>query len=187
MTRAELEKIKESTDRLGPGAKVLLRRVAGELKSGKINTGDVYTALHILGEGGLQEEEDLVAGYLDSSDPELRHIALSVLVLHWGLRKYSERCEDLLVSDEDLHVRTMAADCLGSMLQESKDRPILQKLAQVVNDSHEDDMVRGAAYRAILRIANVPLERRPPGTSLLRIPDDIDWDIVESAGNAGGS
>lgn len=153
-------------------------RLAAALAKGTVGE-DIYGVIHELGEAGYLPAEGLISRYLSDPDPELRYIALSVLILHWGLPHYRQAAESML-GDPDSEVRLMAASCLGVLLLAARDAQAVKRLLQVIDDDSEEPMVRDRAYEALEPILRGTRQR---GIRLkpLAWPEDIDHDLLEEA------
>lgn len=153
--------------------------VAQRLRSMDVDDAEAYGLIHELGHMECVRAEASVARFLNSHDSELRRIALNVLVNHWDLHKYAAACKQLLTSDVHEDVRDMAASCLGTIYESSKDIEALQLLSQRLSDNDEHWVVRQAAYDAILRILGYPVKDRPSMTKIMDFEQDVNWSLIE--------
>jgi HEAT repeat protein len=149
------------------------------LRHGKISKSDISLALHILGEAYFRKAEEDVARFLDSEDPEVRSMALQVLVFHWGAAYYKHECalRLFLGKEDDDFVRATAASCLGVIYKGTKDVRHGYFIAKIVENPEEDDLVRFCAYWALLNIEGIPYSSRPSIVDF-RFPEDIDLNLV---------
>ena len=159
--------------------KISTEKVLQHLNQLDLNDSEAYDLIHTLGDLEYVQAEAAVAKFLNSDDPGLRSIALNVLVIHWGLEKYTEICKNLLINDVDNDVRDMAASCLGSLYNATENRGVTELLIRSLRDEQEHWTVRQAAYDAILRILNFPLKDRPSMTKKMDFDRDINWRLVD--------
>lgn len=143
-----------------------------QLASLGLDDNNAYHLIHLLGHANYVQAEYRVASFLSSNNPELRKIALMVLIQHWGLKKYLDQCQYLIDNDPNSDVRHIAVSCLGDLLRESKNKLILIKLREIVQNSNEHWMVRQSALDGIMRALGRPLEERP------NISVDYDLDLI---------
>ena len=112
---------------------------------------------------------------LNHPNPKRRLVALGELGRVWfQSEKLLDICLHRLEFDASHAVRELAAIYLGQF--EQLTYPIAgQTLARIIADETEPFKVREGAYRGLLILA-----RPEAPVTDLRIPDDIDWVLVES-------
>jgi hypothetical protein len=156
-----------------------LRKLHDELQSGRFQ-GNRYELLHLFGNAGFIEARPTMESFLDDPDPQLRYIALNVLVLHWGIPEYHETSLRMARADPDADVRRLAASCVGTLYKATRSPDALRLLLDVISNEDENGYVRDAAYSAILDILGVPRADLPSADRLIW-PADIDWSRVRAA------
>jgi len=121
--------------------------------------------------------------YLQSSEPSWRQAALWVLYHHWGHGEaYAGKSATIATSDPSADVRAEAFMLLGFCYSHKGDRRISRMLAKVVLNGTDPDIVRRAAYYALLR-SHGRMEVR---TALLEFPDQVNWSFVEGCSLENG-
>jgi hypothetical protein len=157
-----------------------LRALHDELRSGRYE-GDQYELLHRFGNEGFVEALPTVETFLAHPDPELRSIALNVLVFHWGVEGYAKTCLEMAECDPDPDVRRLAASCVGGQFRKTRHADALRVLLRLIADDEQRWDVRDSSYSAILEILGVPLTELPAASRKLNWPADIDWPKVREA------
>jgi hypothetical protein len=145
-----------------------------QLRAGAIDDQHVANALHSFGDARLLEARADVERYLTHPDPNIRHMALHVLTLHFDLQDHWQTAVDFLLHDPVHTRRVDGAEALGWLKRDTQDRGTLEILAQVVRNKAEEEEVRSAAYAAMREILH---EDREEQMRLL----DLDWDLERDA------
>ena len=155
-----------------------LHEIEKRVRTGGLTSTEIYSLLYDLGYQGKVNAETLVAEFLDSNNGQLRRVALLVLCHHWGLMKYAKTCEEYLLRDPDVDVRSMAALCLGTLYAETFNSHVLRILKRVLSNGSEHWMVRETAYRALLVVIDEKRRRRevPLG---MNFETDVDWNLIQ--------
>lgn len=156
-----------------------LQRLHEELRSGQFR-GNQYSLLHRFGNEAFLEARPTVEAFLENASPELRYIALNVLVLHWGLMDHRPTSLRMATEDPDEDVRRLAAACVGSLFRGSRSPDALRVLLGIIAEKHENAFIHDSAYSAILEILGVPVEKLPSADKL-NWPADIDWSKLREA------
>lgn len=130
----------------------LVESIVNQLDELDLGNLEAYSLLHELGELGALQAEFSVVRFLRSEEPDLRKIALSTLLLHWGLKQYKEMALKIAKSDPDPGVRDMAISSLGSVFQTSDDKNLIDLMKQCLSNKNEHWMVREAAKSALEKI-----------------------------------
>lgn len=91
-------------------------------------------------------------GLLDHAEAEVREEALRFLAQHCRQRTDAQVLLTMVEADANAAVRRAAAECLGGIFRNTRNRETLGALAAVVRNPQEDGLVRGAAMAAIKRI-----------------------------------
>jgi hypothetical protein len=117
------------------------------------------------------------------SDP-LRDRRLASLLISWQFYKRNDRefqdvCRQISLNDPDVRVRGAALFALGSCLAGTDDPRVGGFLAHTMRDSSLPDSVRHFAYAGLWRLRGLPESDRPR-LERYRIPEDVDWDLVDS-------
>lgn len=146
-----------------------------QVRSGQLSGESLFDALHAFGEYQFLEARAVVEEHLTHSDDGIRYMALSVLVLHWGLEDHRSTCEHFLFADPSPYNRGLGASCLGSLLRCTEDAKALRMLLAVFHNNAEEQLVRASAYDAILDILCVPWGERPSAAKPLT-DEKIDWE-----------
>lgn len=158
-----------------------LAKLLNELQQGKLSNAEAYAAVHAFGKAGFFKARPVIEQLLVSADPELRYIALEVLVQHWRLPEHGETARDFLEHDPSSDCRIMGASALKALKQDSQDAPALRVLARIVLDVHELASVRQAAYAAMRGIAHYDrLEQYRLAVRDMDLARDIDWQFVRA-------
>jgi len=139
-----------------------LRALLARVRSGLLGYDELYHAIHTFGEEGFDEARVDVEGFLSHPRPELRNIALSVLVLHWGSQDHRGTAERFALSDPDGDNRRMGVACLGSLSRGTRDPQVLRVLLKIFRDEKEEWHVRDESYCAILDVLGAPKSEQPP-------------------------
>lgn len=96
---------------------------------------------------------------LDHEDPIVRYNAVMALGYDFHYRPATDKLLGLLVRDEDVDARSVAAGALNTLWQGTKEPRILEALAHsALNDPDED--VRESAYMALLFVHGLPPEEQ---------------------------
>ncbi len=121
---------------------------------------------------------DAVESFLAHDAPALRASAMKVLAMHWRLAEYTDRILWTLACDEESECRRVAALCLGSLFEGTRDRGIGRELAGMVAAGDEEPDVRWASYWALLAIDGAEAAVRPLPTEDFEVPRDADTDLL---------
>jgi hypothetical protein len=156
-----------------------LRGLHEQLQSGRYE-GDRYELLHRFGNAAFVEARPTVESFLVNPDPELRYIALNVLVLHWGLTEHVDTCVTLAARDPDADVRRLATSCVGTLSRNTRSPDVLRLLLGLFADEGQRWDLRDASYSAILQVLGVP-PAELPGAAKLHWPTDINWSRIREA------
>lgn len=95
---------------------------------------------------------DQAVGFLDHAEAEVREEAMRFLAQHCRQRSDAQVLLTMVEADPSPAVRRVAAECLGGIFRNTRNREALEALAAVVRNPQEDGYVRGAAMAAIKRI-----------------------------------
>ncbi len=123
---------------------------------------------------------------LTDEDSRVRQVAIKVLSWHWNARHeelFRSALERMGVQDPDVEVRETAIREIGLSYRGTDDVRVGRMLARMVYDEALAAELRGSAYRALLDLRWIPGPQPPPSDPLpppLRIPEDIDWSLVDS-------
>src|SRR5947209_7689400 len=123
-----------------------LERAFRALQAGTLPPEEVYHVVHEFGRHNFREALPVVETLVDSSDPQLRAVALEVIVRHWEMPGYWDIVRQRLTEDPDIECRFRAARLVGDVKRDTDDQEALHLLAQVVSNTSEDHLVRAAAY-----------------------------------------
>ncbi len=93
-----------------------------------------------------------VLGWLHDGDARVREQAVRFLARHCRQHDDAEHLIEMVAHDPDAEVRQAAADCLGGVFRQSRNREVNEVLAAVARNSDEEGPVRAAAYAAIRRV-----------------------------------
>lgn len=156
-----------------------LERAFRALQSGALPPEEIYHVVHEFGEHNFREAFSVVEPLLQSSDPQLRAVALEVIAGHWRMPGYWGAICRRLTEDSDIDNRFRAARLIGSLKRDTGDQEALHLLAQVVSKTSERHLVRAAAYGAMLRILHYPsLEVFRTSGGRFDPDRDADWELV---------
>jgi hypothetical protein len=150
------------------------QHVLQALRAGSIDDEHLSSALHLLGEADLREAQADVESYLTHPNPNIRHMALHVLIFHFDLQAHWQTAVDFLLRDPVHTRRVDGANALGSLKRGTQDHRTLEILAGVVRNGEEEIEVRDAAYAAMRRVW-----RDDPEEQVALI--DLDWDLEKDA------
>ena len=157
----------------------VLRTLHESLRAGRFE-GNVYGLLHRFGNAGFVEAQPTVELFLSSADPQLRYIALNVLVLHWNMPTYQHECLRMLDSDPDEDVRRLAARCVGTLFSDTRSADALSALLKVIVNDGIDADIRAAAYTSLLEVLGAPPSEWRTKPSL-QWPNDVRRERVREA------
>ena len=133
--------------------------------------------------GAVLSPDDLLA-YLHDPNASVRQAALIIGSEHWPTdARFAEMCEKLVFSDSDLIVRELSATSLGSCFGSSCNSRISRLLAGIVSDEKSPRKLRLSAYVGLLEVqARSLVAHQPPLKDIdkFRIPEDIDWNLVNN-------
>jgi hypothetical protein len=128
----------------------------------------------------LSCSESIAIQHLCHPRPKYRYAALCLLEWKWQLTQdVADLCEDLALSDPDLHVRHAAVMNLSAYYMRSGNMRIGNLLATIVYNEKEDMRVREGAYRVLFGLSEEFEWNRPPLFDF-RFPADVDWAFVDS-------
>lgn len=156
-----------------------LRALLQQLRNETLPSDDIYHVIHELGRAKVMEAVPDIARFLTDKNPEYRYVALEVLSNHFRLQEYWTIATDALHHDPSEHVRIGAAAALVALKMSTKDVATLRELAQVVVDEAEDELVRQAAWSAILGVINWNWEeQRRLARRSIDLRNEVDWGLV---------
>jgi tetratricopeptide (TPR) repeat protein len=157
-----------------------IKAVYERLKAGELNNDEAYTALHLFGESDYFQAIDEVEKALESTDPDLREIALNVLGVHWTSEKHRPLFERVVLdTKEEDEVRAVAARGLGVTYFGKRDSALLELLLSIVRNADESDYLRDGAYDALLDIWGVSPAIRLPTAKPFDPNTDFDWKLID--------
>lgn len=158
------------------------RALYRDLERGRREWSKKWQALAGARLGDILKSRDSAASYLRDHDSSLRQAALFALKHYWRPDKDFERlCEELLCNDPDVAVRAAALSCLSGCLRQTDDARVGRLVADLVVDPNQAIRLRRAAYVALFQIRGMPPQKLAEAASReLRIPDDVDWEFVNS-------
>lgn len=152
-----------------------------DLQQGKIPAREIYHTIHEFGRMGFLEARPVVERFLTSEDPQLRAIALEVLVRHWRLAEHWDTARRFLEQDPDEDCRMRGASMLETLKRNTQDRRTLAVLARVVRNEHERPIVREAAYAAMRGILHYdPREQFQLAAKGIDLARGVDWQMVDA-------
>jgi len=152
-----------------------------ELRQGKLSHDETYHMVATFGKQHYLEAHPDIERLLGHENAELRNIALVVLGFDWHREEHWETALHMLQHDPDDNNRLTAASVLGTLKVNTGDRLVLQALAQVVHNAHEDLFVRKAAYFAMKAILHYDyVEQRASLRKPFEPEQDVDWELVNS-------
>jgi hypothetical protein len=158
-----------------------LSRLLENVRQGKLKGRELYHALHEFGRNYFLQARKDVEGFLTNADPQLRAVALEVLVNHWRLQDFETTSRDFLEHDPDRECRIKGASALEVLKRNTNDKQTLSLLAGVVHNEQEALIVREAAYAAMLGIVHYdPAEQFRLASKGIKSPQEIDWKMVDS-------
>ncbi len=158
-----------------------LSRLLGDIRRDQLEGRELYHAIHEFGRNHFLEARKDVEGFLTNSDPQLRAIALEVLVNHWRLSDFERTSRNFLEHDSDKECRMKGASALEVLKRNTKDRQTLSVLARVVRNSEEALIVRDAAYAAMRGVIHYdPREQFFLASKGITSLQEIDWEMVNS-------
>ena len=122
--------------------------------------------------------------FLTDQEPAIRRAALKVLAFYWEPDGYlAGVCELMSVGDLDQNVRIAAVAALGICYVGTRNRRIGRLLATIICDNEDSTEVQAVAYFALLSLDGTidkSAETQLRTIGALRIPDDIDTELVAS-------
>jgi hypothetical protein len=158
-----------------------LSQLLEDVRCNQLEGRELYHVIHEFGRKHFLEARKVVEGFLTNSDPQLRAIALEVLVNHWRLSDFEKTARNFLERDSDEDCRMKGASALEVLKRNTKDRQTLSVLARVVCNSEELLIVREAAYAAMRGIIHYdPREQFRLASRGITSLQEIDWEMVNS-------
>jgi hypothetical protein len=158
-----------------------LAQILENIHRDQLGGRELYHAIHEFGRNHFLEARKDVEGFLTSSDPQLRALALEVLVNHWRLSDFEKTSRNFLEHDPDKECRVKGASALEVLKRNTKDRHTLSVLARVVRNSEEELIVRDAAYAAMRGVIHYdPREQFFLASNGITSLQEIDWEMVNS-------
>jgi hypothetical protein len=152
-----------------------------DIRQNKLNARELYHAIHELGRAEFLEARPEVERLLSSEDPELRYVALEVVTRHWRLAEHWNTAKRFLELDADTDCRMIGASALETLKRNTQDRRTLEVLARVVRNNQEKQIVREAAYAAMLGILGAnPREHVRMASRGIDLERDVKWEMVDS-------
>lgn len=139
---------------------------------------EVYGALIAIGQRDLRQCEPSVAGFLDSTSPELRSAAIRVLAFYWGLPAYRALAHELARAEPDPDARSVAIMAWASYARETGAMDVLRELAGILLQTDDDRVVRVAAYQGLMSVAGVTADLRSRPLMEGPLEDALDWDLL---------
>jgi HEAT repeat protein len=173
-----LESIQSEYDRHGQLPRIAVLELQSLLLS-----DDPYSAITVAADTACLELSPQIAKCLTSADPIVRWNAAATLFTRFRANQFANQCLDMVESERDEMVRSVALVGLGELLPSMDGhhyrRRAAADLLEVFNDPSEYPEVRCSAYEGILAaMGTSPLER-PPAGKLLNLVEDVDRRIVE--------
>lgn len=154
-----------------------------DLQAGLIPEDKLYATIHFFGHEEFLKAKPDIEAFLTHEDPQLRDIALNVLIFHWGCEDHRSTCESFAVNDPDSDVRIMGVMGLGSLLRGARDSKALRLLLQIFRNENEEKLIRDSAYGSILKILSCPVSEWGTLPLELDYSKDINWDRIKEAEN----
>lgn len=124
----------------------------------------------------------LIARHLTNEWGVVREIAISQLLGILKLPEYAEIGLKMAQEDESSGVRSLSLFNIGNLLKEVEiglRKKIAAYLLKVFYDEKERNTLRHSAYTSILTDMDVHILDRPSATRDLKIPEEINWELVE--------
>lgn len=158
-----------------------LMRQLQDMRDNKLAGRALYRTVHELGRSHFLEARQDVERFLTHTDPQLRAIALEVLVNHWRLADYWNAARAFLEQDPDKECRMKGASALEVLKRNTQDRLTLSVLAHVVRNPQEAQLVRETAYAAMRGIIHYdPREQFRLASKGITTAHEVDWNMVDS-------
>lgn len=176
--------VKARSDRLSDRELKLVKNI---IHSGDSRSGDMYTALHILGVSAGPESSNLVEPYLHyPEDPMISRMAMEVLLGYWGLRKgYEDVLKEFMTGvtwDDEYDVRQAAIGFAGRFASDGEDRADLTKrLLDIADDESDDELMREEAVRALAVAVGDPREILPEASKRVALSSTWSAQILNRA------
>jgi hypothetical protein len=122
--------------------------------------------------------------HINHADPSVRFVAMQMLTYYWQPSQQSASIfEQLLANDPDPANRSQAMYSLGFVYMKTDNPAIKRKLAAIVDNDRETNEIRKVAYLILLRVCGIidtRLESLCRAGLAIRIPEDVNWDIIIS-------
>ncbi|QDT97674.1 hypothetical protein [Gimesia aquarii] len=121
---------------------------------------------------------------LHGNDPNLRRAAIMLLSEYWNpTEEFFEDCHTIALTDIDSEVRCIAVGCLNNHFKKTKNKRVLQTLAQIVSDVSQPNNLRDISYQKMFQVNDMPVLEWPVTRHAMgnyHFPDDIDWSFVNN-------
>ncbi|MFC0842747.1 hypothetical protein ACFH04_03205 [Streptomyces noboritoensis] len=163
------------------------RMAMDAVTEGRVESGDLYTALHVVGLAGSRAHAEAVGKYLHvPADPMLSRLALQILCDYWGMT--SEFLPELRAFvagvewDVDGDVRDMAVSVAGNHLREAEGPSELARMIMAIaEDESEFSLTRESALRALARSLGDSLVDPSSPAVRVRVDTPLAADVLERA------
>ena len=142
------------------------------------NDEDPQDAISITADMGLKSLGHVLAKHLNHNKPFIRQLTIGCLLGQLELPEYAEKGLEMAQNDDD-HVRNIAIFDIGGVINKAP-FPLTKKIAAYLLESFKYDeceVIRGSAYHAILTAMEIPRDKRPPASRVVK-ELDINQSIV---------
>ena len=158
-----------------------LAQIADLASSG--NSDNLYVVLRALGLAGSSAHRRIMERYLlYPRNPIISALALKALCLWWRLAAdYRTQLIEFMHGvdwDLDGYLRLQIISITGEYLRGNKDPELLRIVLDIFSDPAEITLIRGAAYRSMLRSEGVEWRDMPSAARELDLSEDVDEGIV---------
>lgn len=163
------------------GSRSELERTLQMVQHGQLAGRALYKAVHAWGRENFMDARPEVERLLADEDPEIRSIALEVLTRHWRVESHWKTAKEFAFSDPDADCRLMGISALETLKRNTQDRTTLRVLAQIVLNEQEKQVIREAAYGAMIGVRDFdPARQLTIAARGLNLMQDVDWAMVRS-------
>lgn len=129
----------------------------------------------------LSKNREQLEELLDAPNGNMRCAALCILEMRNWTSKLATKCPSLAVADPDASVRGVAVLVLPTLQAELGKPRIETLLAQIVLNPGEQNMIRRAAFKALLGMKGVPfLSKSWKDSARSDFPNSVELDYVRS-------
>jgi hypothetical protein len=180
----KLKRVAKIRDEYFDNNETLSQQSLDELKQhleGK-DENELCRAISLVTDARLMQFVPLMAKHLNNEDSYVRESLIGKLLGRLKLPEYAEVGLKMAQEDESAGVRSLALFSIGEILKEVEiklRKKIAEYLLKVFYDEKERNTLRHSAYTSIITDMDVHILDRPSAARDLKIPEEVNWELVE--------